>query len=168
MRARAWVLVACVAALGACAQAPQGVETEATTEPVASSPSPMPGELAYRPSPTVPGRLVGTWTLVAIDGEPVSGAGTIPTVEIDEHGEAAGVAGVNRFRTQLGADDGKISVGAIAATKMAGPQEAMEVEDAFLQHLGSADGYQVAGDTLRLTTAGDEVLTFERSEPDDE
>ena len=110
----------------------------------------------------VPADLLGEWTLVALDGEPVPEVGKTPTLEIQEDGSAAGVSGVNRYRTQLELADGRLGFGPTAGTKMAGPPEAMALESAFLARLDAASTYQVEGDTLRLWAGDNEALTFAR------
>ena len=45
--------------------------------------------------------LVGSWTLVALDGEPVESPDKAITLEVAEDGAVAGVSGVNRFMTRL-------------------------------------------------------------------
>jgi putative lipoprotein len=113
----------------------------------------------------IPPELLGSWTLVALDGQPVPEVGKTPTLEIFEDGSAAGVSGVNRFRSQLDASDGRLSFGPVASTKMAGPPAAMELEGTFVARLGTVGAYAVEGTTLRLWTGDNEALTFERDAP---
>jgi len=114
-------------------------------------------------APSAPADLVGRWILVAIDEAPVAELGKVPTLEIAEDGSAGGVGGVNRFRTQLEAADGRIAVGETAATKMAGPPAAMELEQAYLSRLTTVTGFTIEGDTLRLLAGEAEALRFSRS-----
>lgn len=110
----------------------------------------------------VPADLLGEWTLVALDGKPVPEVGKTPTLEILEDGSAAGVSGVNRYRTRLDLTDGRLDFGPTAGTKMAGPPEAMALESDFLARLDAASAYRVEGDTLRLWAGDNEALTFSR------
>ena len=110
----------------------------------------------------VPADLLGEWTLVILDGEPVPEVGKTPTLEILEDGSAAGVSGVNRYRTRLELSDGRLAFGPTAGTKMAGPPEAMALESDFLARLDAVSTYQVEGDTLRLWAGDNEALTFSR------
>ena len=88
--------------------------------------------------------------------------GKTPTLEILEDGSAAGVSGVNRYRTRLELSDGRLAFGPTAGTKMAGPPEAMALESDFLARLDAVSTYQVEGDTLRLWAGDNEALTFSR------
>jgi heat shock protein HslJ len=113
-------------------------------------------------SSAVPAELVGTWALVALDGEPVPEVGRTPTLEVLEDGSAGGLSGVNRYRTQLALSYGRLSFAPAAGTKMAGPPEAMALEDTFLARLGAVSAYRVEGDALRLWAGDNEALTFTR------
>lgn len=110
----------------------------------------------------VPEDLLGEWILVALDGSPVPEFGKNPTLEILEDGSAAGVSGVNRYRTRLELSDGRLAFGPTAGTKMAGPPEAMALESDFLARLDAASTFQVEGDSLRLWAGDNEALTFAR------
>lgn len=114
------------------------------------------------PSTAVPVELAGSWILLEIDGEAVTEAGKTPSLDILEDGSVAGVGGVNRFHTQLEVLDGRMSLGPIAATKMAGPPEAMDLESAFLTRLGGVSTFEIEGDTLLLRAGDNQALTFER------
>ena len=60
--------------------------------------------------------------------------------------------------------DGSFAVDAPISTKMAGPEDAMAAESAYLQRLQAATSYQVDGDTLVLNDAdGQPSLTFTRA-----
>lgn len=119
---------------------------------------------ADEPSSAVPAELVGTWALVALDGVPVPEVGRTPTLEVLEDGSAGGLSGVNRYRTQLDLSYGRLSFALAAGTKMAGPPEAMALEDAFLARLGAVSAYRVEGDALWLWTGSYEALQFARAE----
>jgi heat shock protein HslJ len=111
--------------------------------------------------------LVGSWTLVALDGEPVGEVVKVITLEIRDDGSAGGSSGVNRFMTQLNTGalaEGRIGFGPAAGTMMAGPPEAMEIERLFLQRVGSVSTYSIEEDTLRMWAGDNETLTFERAD----
>jgi heat shock protein HslJ len=112
----------------------------------------------------VPPELVGGWTLAAIDGEPVAEVGKVPTLEIAADGSAGGAGGVNRFRTTVEAAEGRLSSGPVAATKMAGPPAAMELEQAYLTRFQEVTGFTVERDTLHLLAGEAEALRFTRNE----
>lgn len=112
--------------------------------------------------------LIGSWGLVALDGEPLPEVGTTPTLEVREDGAVGGTSGVNRYLTRLEPDafiDGRIGFGPAAGTKMAGPPRAMELERMFLDRLASVSTYAVECDILRLFAGDTEVLRFERATP---
>lgn len=110
--------------------------------------------------------LVGSWTLVALDGEPVPAVGTTPTLEVREDGAVGGTSGVNRYMARLetgGLGAGRIGFGPAAGTKMAGPPEAMELERLYLDRFGAVGTYELESDTLRLFAGDSVALTFERA-----
>lgn len=112
-----------------------------------------------------PAELVGSWALIAVDGNPGDMGDVTPTLDLRRDGSIGGFSGVNRFVTRLGSEDaveGTMSLGPTAGTRMAGPPRAMAFEKIFLERLDAVTGYDVDGDTLRLWSGDDEVLTFER------
>jgi heat shock protein HslJ len=161
---------ACLAALAlgstlaACSSPTPASEPTAAGAPPAAAPAPAPADGGTVTAPSTPADLVGRWILVAVDGAPVPELGRVPTLEIAEDGSAGGVGGVNRFRTQLQAADGRLAFGETAATKMAGPPAAMELEAAYLTRLQKVTGFTVEGGTLRLFSGEDELLRFTRTE----
>lgn len=103
---------------------------------------------------TVPkSRLEGSWEVSAMK----VGGELVPTIEgsrltlsVDED-RVSGSSGVNPFTGLLG-DRGLF--GAMAATRMAGPDELMVQEGIFLRHLNEAQGCQLAGEGISLTSQG--------------
>ena len=88
-----------------------------------------------------------------------------PTIQFRDGGGVNGLAGVNRYSTAAEIDGrGGISwKGSPAATKMAGPPEAMALEDNFLQSLQSVTKISLAGGKLQLASAdGSTRLEFSR------
>jgi heat shock protein HslJ len=111
--------------------------------------------------------LVGSWTLVTLDGEPVDEVVKPITLEIRDDGGAGGSSGVNRFMTRLNTEalaEGRIVFAPAAGTKMAGPPQAMETEQMFLQRIAAVSTYAIEGDTLKMWAGDDEALTFERAD----
>ena len=111
--------------------------------------------------------MVGSWTLVAMDGEPVDEIGEQITLEIRDDGSAGGSSGINRYMTRLNTDalaEGQIGFAPTAGTKMAGPPKAMEIERLFLRRIGAVSTYAIEGDTLRMSAGDNEALTFERAD----
>jgi heat shock protein HslJ len=111
--------------------------------------------------------MVGSWTLVAMDGEPVDEIGEQITLEIRDDSSAWGSSGINRYMTRLNTDalaEGQIGFAPTAGTKMAGPPKAMEIERLFLRRIGAVSTYAIEGDTLRMSAGDNEALTFERAD----
>ena len=84
--------------------------------------------------------LVGSWTLVSLDGEPVVEVVKPITLEIRDDGSAGGSSGINRFMTRLNTEalaEGRIGFAQAAGTMMAGPPKAMETEQMYLQRIGA-------------------------------
>ena len=113
----------------------------------------------------LPAELLGPWTLVAIDGGSFAEIGNAPFMIVAEDGTVGGMSGVNRFNTQVTIEEGGMSFGLAAASKMAGPPEAMKLEQNFMARLGAISTFEVEGDTLRMWAGDNEALTFVRKKP---
>lgn len=91
-------------------------------------------------------------------------AADAPTLRIDPPANASGRGGVNRFGGTAALPDGEpgaagtIGFPAIAATKMAGPPERMELEGAYFGALRAARRYEIAGEELTLLGDGGAVV----------
>lgn len=73
-----------------------------------------------------------------------------------------GFSGVNTYGGSYTADaDGKLELGQIGSTLMAGPEPAMAAETAYLALLQACDGYRIEDGTLTLTEDTNERLVFE-------
>jgi heat shock protein HslJ len=109
---------------------------------------------------TDPASLEGTiWNLVEIDGEAVP-EGSTPTLEFGEANEVSGMGGCNRFTGGVELGEGTITLGPLASTRMACPDEAItELETAYLLALEGAETWSTDGDTLVIE--GSAELTFE-------
>lgn len=101
------------------------------------------------------------WDLVRGADGAIDWAGFRVTLGLQE-GRAGGRAPVNRyFGTLTEADSGRLDVGAMATTMMAGSPAAMAAEGVYLDLLGRVTGYRRTSGELVLTDdAGDEVLAF--------
>lgn len=91
-------------------------------------------------------------TRLEVDGEPVDLHGAEITLEFAD-GRMAGKAAVNRFMGQGEILDGRLEVGPLATTLMAGPPPLMDVEHAFLSAFQGTFVAERVGN--RLTLAGD-------------
>jgi heat shock protein HslJ len=77
-------------------------------------------------------------------------------------GRIGGTSAVNQYGGPYTAgDDGSFSVGELASTMMAGPEEDMRAETTYMTLLAAAKQYAVDGETLTLSDAnGNESLIF--------
>jgi len=90
------------------------------------------------------------WTLVEIDGQPVSKDIDPPLIHFDAQ-KVRGFAGCNRFMaTVQETKPGQIDVGAAAAEKKACPPPQMELEDRFLKQLDAVSSYNFLAGQLGL------------------
>ena len=90
------------------------------------------------------------WTLAELDGQPLP-AGIEPPLVHFENGTVRGFAGCNRFNaTVTETKPGEIEVGPPMATKMACPQEQMDLEQKFLGELAAVNRYSYVAGQLAL------------------
>jgi len=88
--------------------------------------------------------LVGPeWVLTGLDFREPAPAEPEITITFAEDGSASGSAGCNRFngRVEEGSELGSISTGPFMSTMMACEPEIMDLEQLFLQRLGSVTGF---------------------------
>jgi heat shock protein HslJ len=104
------------------------------------------------------------WTLVSLGGQPLPPGARPPTAVFDGT-RLSGFGGCNRYTGQVGEPTpDTITIGPLAATKMACPSPEMEVEGLYLAALGRVTQYALAGG--RLVLSGESAkLTFERATP---
>ncbi|WP_415182786.1 META domain-containing protein [Phaeovulum sp.] len=100
------------------------------------------------------------WQVVSVSGQPVP-EGIFVTIERPEPAVLAGTSGCNRYSAALAAKDGKVSIGALAGTRMMCPPPAMETETAFHSVIGRVTEMRQTGETLDLL-AGDTVVISAR------
>lgn len=104
----------------------------------------------------------GSWRIRELPGADLSTVSKVPTLVIDEDGEASGTSGVNTFNATVETDaSGAIRFAELIYTEMAGSPEAMAVEGVFFRALASADGASLRDGRLELTTGGEVVAVFE-------
>jgi heat shock protein HslJ len=91
------------------------------------------------------------WMLASMDGKPVDPAQKPPTLLV-QYGKVVGFDGCNRYSGALKESaPGEISVGPLAATKMACPPEAMTLSDEFTKRMNKVTGYTFDAGQLALT-----------------
>jgi copper homeostasis protein (lipoprotein) len=93
------------------------------------------------------------WRLVELDGVPVEldEDERVPHLVLDlEESRVAGSGGVNRIMGTFSLAEDELVFGPLATTLMAGPEEAMQRERAFLDALARVTSYRLDGRSLRL------------------
>ena len=111
----------------------------------------------------VAGTLADTsWTLVSLDGQPVS-AGAPVTIRF-ENGRIGGTDGCNSYSTAYTANGAKLNIDKnIVATMMACPEPIMQGAAAYIAALTQAAAYRIDGRQLMLLDArGKALATFTR------
>jgi putative lipoprotein len=110
-------------------------------------------------------KLAGvTWTLVSLGGQPLPADLRPPTAVFDGV-RVSGLGGCNRYTGQIHETaPGTITVSPLAATKMACPPPAMDIESRYFATLAQVTQYRLAGSRLVLTGPSGE-LAFERAKP---
>jgi heat shock protein HslJ len=122
-------------------------------------------------SSSVTGRLSlaavagGAWTLVSLDRQPLPAEARSPTIVFDE-ARVSGFGGCNRYFGGVSEKaPGALVIGPLAATKMACPSPAMEIEDRFFAVLSRVTRYSFVGGRLVLSAVDGGLpreLAFER------
>lgn len=99
------------------------------------------------------------WRLVELDGQRVGGDGDerVPQLTFQTDGRVAGLGGCNRLAGTYRVDGDRLTLGPLAATRMACP-DAMDVEPAFVAALGRVRGWTIADGRLRLLAADGSTL----------
>jgi len=99
----------------------------------------------------------GTWRLVELAGSDVSALTRAPELVIEADGKLSGFAGVNRFSGRAVPESlaqGELLAGPLAVTRMAGEPQAMEVEQRFLELLGTRLEWRRRGGELEWLAGG--------------
>ena len=112
---------------------------------------------------TTAASLEGAWSLTELNGEAVS-AERKPTIEFDrEKQRAFGFGGCNRFTGPYTWNGNSLRLGPLAATKMACPGNAMQLEDRLFQVFENTTGQRIEGEQLVLTDGkGAAIARFSR------
>ncbi|MHB8050952.1 MAG: META domain-containing protein [Coriobacteriia bacterium] len=110
-------------------------------------------------------QLGGTsWTLSELPQSDVAIGEHTVTASFSDN-EITGQAPVNSYGGEYSAGGAVFKVGDVTRTLMAGPDDAMAVEDAYLDALTRVTAYVFDGQTLTLLDPDGEVfLVFERAE----
>jgi heat shock protein HslJ len=93
------------------------------------------------------------WELVELEGKPVEvGPDEIrPSLVLDlEESRLAGSGGVNRLTGTFVMSESELRFGQLATTRMAGPEQAMRLEERFVAALGRVTSYELDGTRLTL------------------
>ena len=122
-------------------------------------------ELAFKAeAPVADLPLTGTaWRLTTIGGANGTVSSTLAGTEVDAvfaaDGTVAGTDGCNRYHATFTAgENGAMSIGPVAATKMACAQDVMDQANAFTAGLGATASSTIDGTTLTLSDAGGALL----------
>jgi len=121
--------------------------------------------IAYEPGPA--NAVVGTWTVSGFTNgqqavvSPI--AGTTLNATFTEDGQLSGSSGCNTYNGSYTLEGNAITIGPLATTKMACPDDIMAQEQQFLAALASAAKVSVEAGQPVLRTAADEIaVTFAR------
>ena len=104
-------------------------------------------------APDAPTMLEGSWKLETLNG--AAADPTVPSTLSMDNGAATGNAGLNTFNGGYEApSNGVLTFGPLASTQMAGPENAMQQEQAFLK---------VLADTKKFTTEDGALVLMDDS-----
>jgi predicted amidohydrolase YtcJ/heat shock protein HslJ len=92
------------------------------------------------------------WRFGTLNGRKITTSKT-PTLKF-EHGQVTLFGGINRITGSYALVGTTVTLGDLAATKMAGPEALMTLEAELTRTLSAVDGFKVTGDRLTLTTQG--------------
>ena len=108
------------------------------------------------------GSLDGKWNISAVNGETVKTVEKTPFLQFNEaESRIHGCFGVNTVNGDYTFEDGKLSIGNLMMTMMAGVPQDMEVENKVREAAGTVVSAKVKGNKLSLFDAdGKEVLTL--------
>lgn len=147
--------------LGALAGVVGGVSGCQTTQPT--------GQAAHGQSPVRVEQLWGVWSFDRFAGQaPGTPAQLLrrPQLEFSPDGRVSGSGGVNTIGAQVPVEllaDGRIDLSRMFSTKMAGPPEANQFEQRFLDTVGRATTWRVEGETLTLAGPAGELVRLRRA-----
>ncbi len=98
-----------------------------------------------------------TWTLVSLDKQTVTIPAERRTPSLELHAEPprmAAYGGVNRLSGTYTTDGAALTIAGLISTRMAGPEEAMATEAAFIRVLNGVQSWSLVDGQLELTGSG--------------
>ncbi|KPQ08111.1 MAG: Heat shock protein [Rhodobacteraceae bacterium HLUCCA12] len=108
-----------------------------------------------------PGLMPSGWQVVSLAGRDL-GADDRVTIDFAE-GRVSGISGCNRYTGPVTvSEDGAIAFGLLATTRMACAGDPPEIEDAFVEAIGTVDRFQVVRGDLVLLAGDEAVIRAER------
>jgi heat shock protein HslJ len=107
---------------------------------------------------TMPGLEKITWELYELRGVPMEFDRPL-TVQFED-GNLQAFGGVNRMAGSFELAEGRLKVGPLRATRMAGPPELMELEQTYADMLAAANGCQIENRELNLLDGGEVIARF--------
>lgn len=116
----------------------------------AAGPEPSPAATQPPPAELLPGE---DWVLLA---SPAAGRTTLRV----EDGRFSGQAPVNRYSGSLQIDGERLTLSAVASTKMAGPPEPMAAEVEYFQTLPKVTTWEVMDEQLTLSGPDGPLLVY--------
>lgn len=118
-------------------------------------------------SPSMPftWTLTGTvWMVTELEGKPIA-ADKLPTLQLQPDGNRVNAfGGVNRLGGTYQSTETALSFGPLAATRMAGPERQMAIEEKFSRVLSGVTGYRLSGNRIELL-AGEIVVARGQATP---
>ena len=149
-------LLLTVALAGGCA--------EYTTTGVPADETPLAEGVGESLAPEVDQLSGTTWRLASSSAEQVRPEDFTITADFAD-GHMAGQAPVNRYTASYTIDGETITLGPVAGTRMAGPDDAMAAEAAYFALLVTVTGFHLDGDELALLAGEKPVLEYEKRDP---
>ena len=135
MRLPTLLAVALLLPLAACAD--QRADTPGASAS-ASAPAPLP-------------LIDRAWTITTIDGAPIAAAEGAPAPTLRfANDTVSGSGGVNRLSGSAKIGEGRVTIGPLLSTRMAGPPALMAQEDAIIRALDAVRTWSIVGGDLLL------------------
>lgn len=104
------------------------------------------------------------WRLIELGGAPIALASNV-ALEFEGLDRVSGHSGINQYMgTFQHIAPNALHFGSLASTRMAGPPEAMELEQAYLKALAAVDAARLTEGRLELLHQGEVAMRFEAAE----